>query len=89
VTTESRNSEAVVATHGKANAFPWMRNATTDGERNVSQEPLWLWRGDVSETQEGKRPPLEAGNRGMVWYSIARRTGAFYSGLCELTIAPL
>jgi hypothetical protein len=29
----------------------------------VSQESLWLWRGDSSGNREKKRPPLEAGTR--------------------------
>jgi hypothetical protein len=36
------------------------------GEFTVSQQLLWLWKGDSSRTQEGERPPLEAGTRGIV-----------------------
>jgi hypothetical protein len=32
----------------------------------VSQELLWLWRGNSSETQEGGRAPLVAGTRRLV-----------------------
>jgi hypothetical protein len=32
----------------------------------VSQEMLSLWYGDISGTQEGERPALETGTRGLV-----------------------
>jgi hypothetical protein len=35
-------------------------------EFTVSQELLWLWRGDGSGTQERDRSPFEAGTRGLV-----------------------
>jgi hypothetical protein len=35
-------------------------------ESTVSQVLLWLWDGNSSGIQEGKRPPLEAGTRELV-----------------------
>jgi hypothetical protein len=32
----------------------------------TQQELLWLCEGNSSVTQEGERPPLEAGTRGLV-----------------------
>jgi hypothetical protein len=49
-----------------------------ESECTVSQGLLWLWlwHGNSTETQEGKRLPLEAGNRGLVRDSGPRRPSA-------------
>jgi hypothetical protein len=44
-------------------------------------ESLWLWDGDSSGTQEGEYSPLEAGTRGLVCDSRARRRSACYHEL--------
>jgi hypothetical protein len=45
-------------------------------ESTVSPESLWLFSGDGSETEEGERPPLDAGTRGLVWDSKPRGLSA-------------
>jgi hypothetical protein len=35
-------------------------------ESTVSQESLWVWQGDSSGTEEGERPPLKTGTRGLM-----------------------
>jgi hypothetical protein len=50
-------------------------------ECTVSQVLLWLWDGDSLGTQEGERPPLEAGTRGLIRDSRPRGLSACYSEL--------
>jgi hypothetical protein len=40
---------------------------------------MWPWRVDNSETQEGERPPLEAGTRGLVKGQQTGKTLCAYS----------
>jgi hypothetical protein len=54
-------------------------------ECTLSQESLWLWSGDSYGTQEGERPPLEAGTRGVMRHSKPRGFSAcaYWTIECE------
>jgi hypothetical protein len=48
-------------------------------------DSLWLWDGDSSGTQEGERPTLQDGTRGLVWDSILRKLSACVMN-CKLCV---
>jgi hypothetical protein len=47
----------------------------------LSQELLWMWHGDNSETQEGECPLLEAGTRGLIRRQETEKTQCVCSEL--------
>jgi hypothetical protein len=68
--------------------YQWQVEAKvgTRFEYNVSQELLWVWQGDSSGTQEGKRMALETGTRGLVKRQQARKTKVLTLMNCRLLI---